>query len=272
MKKSELPVATAPATAEPPGDADLIQRAQGGDGDAYGKLVVKYQDLVYNAVYRMVGREDEAADIAQEAFVKGWRALGSFEGRAQFGTWIYRIAINACISDRRGMKRRKATSLNSAMRGSDDEEGGLDVADGAPEPAEQLVDRENVRLVQEAIGDEIRVARQVDIHLHAVDDFQQVFLREVELFHHRNQRQRHRMLRTARVDFSDLPAPPVERGARHVGVGAFVHHIVHLAAKGIQRGDGAALVRWQEQEAVVEAGAAFCGFVLAILVGSHIRK
>jgi RNA polymerase sigma-70 factor (ECF subfamily) len=153
MKKSEIPVATPPPTAEPPGDADLIQRAQGGDGDAYGKLVVKYQDLVYNAVYRMVGREDEAADIAQEAFVKGWRALGSFEGRAQFGTWIYRIAINACISDRRGMKRRKATSLNSAMRGSDDEEGGLDVADGAPEPAEQLVDRENVRLVQEAIGE-----------------------------------------------------------------------------------------------------------------------
>lgn len=153
MKKSDLPVATPPATAEPPGDADLIQRAQGGDGDAYGKLVVKYQDLVYNAVYRMVGREDEAADIAQEAFVKGWRALGSFEGRAQFGTWIYRIAINACISDRRGLKRRKATSLNSAMRGSDDEEGGLDVADGAPEPAEQLVDRENVRLVQEAIGE-----------------------------------------------------------------------------------------------------------------------
>jgi RNA polymerase sigma-70 factor (ECF subfamily) len=153
MKKSELPVATPPPAAEAGGDADLIRRAQGGDGDAYGKLVVKYQDLVYNAVYRMVNREDQAADIAQEAFVKGWRALSSFEGRAQFGTWIYRIAINACISDRRGLKRRKATSLNSAMGSGDDGEGGMDVADDAPEPVEQLVDNEKVKLVQEAIGE-----------------------------------------------------------------------------------------------------------------------
>jgi RNA polymerase sigma-70 factor, ECF subfamily len=153
MKKSELPVATPPPAAEAGGDADLIRRAQAGDGDAYGKLVVKYQDLVYNAVYRMVNREDQAADIAQEAFVKGWRALASFEGRAQFGTWIYRIAINACISDRRGLKRRKATSLNSAMGGDPDGEGGMDVADDAPEPVEQLVDNEKVKMVQEAIGE-----------------------------------------------------------------------------------------------------------------------
>ncbi|MEK7469779.1 MAG: sigma-70 family RNA polymerase sigma factor [Planctomycetota bacterium] len=153
MKKSELPVATPPPAAEAGGDADLIRRSQGGDGDAYGKLVVKYQDLVYNAVFRMVNREDEAADIAQEAFVKGWRALGSFEGRAQFGTWIYRIAINACISNRRGMKRRKATSLNSAMGSGDDGEGGMDVADDAPEPAERLVENENQRMVQDAIGE-----------------------------------------------------------------------------------------------------------------------
>ncbi|MCE9580927.1 MAG: sigma-70 family RNA polymerase sigma factor [Planctomycetes bacterium] len=152
MKKSELPVEAPPPAVEANGDADLIRRAQRGEGDAYGQLVVKYQDLVYNAVYRMIGREDQAKDIAQEAFVKGWRALGSFEGRAQFGTWIYRIAINACISDRRGLKRRKATSLSGGP-GGDDEEGGLDVADDAPEPPEQVVDNEKVRIVQEAIGE-----------------------------------------------------------------------------------------------------------------------
>ncbi|MCC6740726.1 MAG: sigma-70 family RNA polymerase sigma factor [Planctomycetia bacterium] len=152
MKKSDTSVATPPATAAPTGDAALVERAQRGDGDAYGQLVVKYQDLVYNAVYRMVGSETDASDIAQEAFVKGWKALGSFEGRAQFGTWIYRIAINCCISDRRGLKRRKATSLNSSAGGGEDE-GGMDVADDAPEPAERLVENENVRLVQEAIGE-----------------------------------------------------------------------------------------------------------------------
>jgi RNA polymerase sigma-70 factor (ECF subfamily) len=147
MKKVASPVATpVPAAAT---DEDLVRRALAGDGDSYGKLVVKYQDLVYNVVYRMVGREEEALDIAQEAFVKGWKALASFEGRAQFGTWIYRIAVNACISDRRGAKRRKATSLDAG--GNGEGEGGLDVADDGPAPEDRLESAEKVRLVQDAI-------------------------------------------------------------------------------------------------------------------------
>jgi len=153
-RKSDSVTRTPPPGVANAGDADLIRRAQGGDSDAFGQLVVKYQDLVYNVVYRMLGNAADAADIAQEAFVKGWRALGSFEGRAQFGTWIYRIAINCCISDRRGAKRRKATSLSSSGGGDDGEEGGgrLDVADEGPEPGERVVESENVRLVQDAIG------------------------------------------------------------------------------------------------------------------------
>ena len=152
MKKSELQMLT-PPPAEASPDVELVRRAQHGDGDAYGQLVTKYQDLVYNAVYRMIGREDDSADIAQEAFVKGWKALGSFEGRSQFGTWIYRIAINCCISERRGVKRRRTTSLDSGGRGSEEEGPALDVADDALEPGEQVVEGESVRLVQEAIGD-----------------------------------------------------------------------------------------------------------------------
>ncbi|MBI2921144.1 MAG: sigma-70 family RNA polymerase sigma factor [Planctomycetes bacterium] len=151
MSKGDSQVITPPAGT--PTDAELVRRAQRGDGDAYGVLVVKYQDLVYNAVYRMVGREDEAADISQEAFVKGWKALASFEGRSQFGTWIYRIAINCGISERRGSKRRRAVSLDSGGSGSEEDGGSLDVADDCPEPGERVVETENVRLVQDAIGE-----------------------------------------------------------------------------------------------------------------------
>lgn len=149
IRKAEAQTATPPAGT--PTDAELVKRAQGGDGDAYGLLVTKYQDLVFNVVFRMVGREQDAFDIAQEAFVKGWRALGNFEGRAQFGTWIYRIAINCCISERRGAARKKTTSLDAG--GSEEEGTAVDVPDESGEPSQRLVDRERVRLVQDAIGE-----------------------------------------------------------------------------------------------------------------------
>jgi hypothetical protein len=99
-----------------------------------------------------------------------------------------------------------------------------------------------------------------------------VLLRHIELFDDIHQRLRDRMLWRTAIDGCDFVAPPVERGARHVGIRAFVHHIVHLAAEGIQRRDGAALVFGKEAETVVEAGAAGGRLVLAIFVRSHIRN
>jgi RNA polymerase sigma-70 factor (ECF subfamily) len=75
-------------------DQALVERAQQGDKQAFDVLVLKYQNKIIQLAYRYVHDHDEAMDVAQEAFVKAWRSLGSFRGDSAFFTWIYRIAIN----------------------------------------------------------------------------------------------------------------------------------------------------------------------------------
>jgi RNA polymerase sigma-70 factor, ECF subfamily len=90
-------------------DATLIRQTLAGDRSAFGTLVRKYQDRVYNVVYRLVGHVEDARDITQDAFINAYESLRRFQGDAQFYTWLYRIAINAAISKQR--KRRETVSL-----------------------------------------------------------------------------------------------------------------------------------------------------------------
>jgi len=76
----------------------LIRRIQGGDRDAFGKLVDAYSDLVYTLCLRMLHAEAEAEEAAQDIFIKAFRSLSSFQEKARFSTWLYRIAYNHCIS------------------------------------------------------------------------------------------------------------------------------------------------------------------------------
>ena len=75
-------------------DADLVKRVQAGDNRAFDLLVQKYQHKVINLVGRFVSDQAECQDIAQDAFIKAYRAIGSFRGDSQFYTWLYRIAAN----------------------------------------------------------------------------------------------------------------------------------------------------------------------------------
>jgi RNA polymerase sigma-70 factor (ECF subfamily) len=87
-------------------DAELIAQAQRGDGHAFGMLVTRYQDRIYSTCYRMCSNADDAADLTQTAFVKAFEALPRFEARANFFTWLYRIAVNLILSERRTRLRR----------------------------------------------------------------------------------------------------------------------------------------------------------------------
>ncbi len=75
-------------------DKELVQRVQQGDKSAYDLLVIKYQHKIVQLVNRFVKDPSEAQDVAQEAFIKAYRALGNFRGDSAFYTWLYRIAIN----------------------------------------------------------------------------------------------------------------------------------------------------------------------------------
>jgi RNA polymerase sigma-70 factor (ECF subfamily) len=87
-------------------DQQLVRRVQAGDQSAFNLLVLKYQHRVLKLVGRFVSDATEAQDVAQEAFLKAYRALGSFRGESAFYTWLYRIAINTAKNALVAQKRR----------------------------------------------------------------------------------------------------------------------------------------------------------------------
>lgn len=90
----------------------IVRRAQKGDLAAYDELVRRYQERIYATVYHMTSNHEDANDLAQEAFIKGFQALKSFKGGSSFYTWLYRIAVNKTINFLKQRKNRSAMSLN----------------------------------------------------------------------------------------------------------------------------------------------------------------
>jgi RNA polymerase sigma-70 factor (ECF subfamily) len=91
-----------------PSDAELVSRATSGDEAAFADLVRRHERKVYNLAFRMLGREEDARDAAQDTFVSCYRRLSGFRGEAQFSTWLHRIAVNACYDV---LRRRRGTVL-----------------------------------------------------------------------------------------------------------------------------------------------------------------
>lgn len=138
---------------DPEVDRALVAAAQSGCRSSFDQLVTAYQQRVFNLALRMTSDHDEAADVAQEAFVKAFRALPNFRKDARFSTWIYRITVNASLSRHRkqAVRRRHAPlSLDAAIAGSDGELS-LDPADLRHEPARETTRDETIRMVQREI-------------------------------------------------------------------------------------------------------------------------
>jgi RNA polymerase sigma-70 factor, ECF subfamily len=91
-------------------DLELVKRVQGGDNSAFNLLVQKYQHRIGAVIGRFVHDYAESQDIAQETFIRAYRAINSFRGDAQFYTWLYRIAVNTAKNHLVSMKRRPPTS------------------------------------------------------------------------------------------------------------------------------------------------------------------
>ncbi len=131
----------------------LVRRARRGDVAAFGKLVEQYQDALFNGIYRMVSRREDAEDLAQETFVRAFKAMPGFKERSSFYTWLYSIAVNLVISHR----RKSATAAGRANPVSLDhlgEENGrpLDLDGQAERPDEIAQRHEHHRRVHEAIA------------------------------------------------------------------------------------------------------------------------
>jgi RNA polymerase sigma-70 factor, ECF subfamily len=129
-------------------DHAAIQAVLAGDKEAYGALVVRHSHSLFRVAYRITGNEADAEDVVQEAFLRGYRKLAGFEARANFGTWIYRIAVH-CALDR--VKRRRGNEVAQVGETNDPEQDQLQVADEAAGPDRLLLSGEISSMQQDAL-------------------------------------------------------------------------------------------------------------------------
>ncbi len=103
-------------------DQALVRAAQRGDMAAFEELVARHRDKIYARAYSMMRNEEEAIDLSQEAWVKGWQRLQQFQGESSFGTWMTRIVINLCLDQLRRQKRQRTESIEEM----NEESGGVE--------------------------------------------------------------------------------------------------------------------------------------------------
>ncbi len=130
-------------------DRLLIKRAREGDQKAFEELLNKYRNLVYHVMMKMVRNPQEAEDLCQEAFIKAFRALASFNEEFAFSTWLMKIATNNCIDFLR-KKKLKTYSIDEPVQYKD-ERVKIEVPDHDPTPEKLLLREERNKMLDDAI-------------------------------------------------------------------------------------------------------------------------
>ena len=130
-----------------PTDEDLVAAFQSGDIPAFDQLVRRWDRKIQGVIYRLVGNHDEARDLSQEAFLKAYRALGTFKQEARFSSWLYQIAINATRDRLRRRRRRTDLSLDDV-----EEKGESSLRDGAPSALDLIESSDLSRVVAAAMA------------------------------------------------------------------------------------------------------------------------
>jgi RNA polymerase sigma-70 factor (ECF subfamily) len=125
----------------------LVGRAQEGDSAAFEQLVVSSQNEVYALAFKLLGNEQDALDISQDAFLKAYLSIGSFRGDSKFSVWLYRVTYNLCLDKLRKKKRRRETRLDNDA----DTELELQFEDPSPSPEERLLSRETSEIVRRGL-------------------------------------------------------------------------------------------------------------------------
>lgn len=131
-------------------DLQLVERVREGDKHAYGLLVEKYRRKLMRLLSRMVRDQDEVEDIAQEAFIKAYRALPQFRGDAAFYTWLYRIAVNTAKNYLAAKGRGMQTISDQAYNDEDEPDERL-VAQDNNTPESELLSKQMAYAVNEAV-------------------------------------------------------------------------------------------------------------------------
>ena len=159
-------------------DECLIRDLRAGVDSAYETLIDRYQQPVYNLVYRLLDDPSESSDVVQEVFLKVFRNIGSFRANSSLKTWIYRIAYNEAWNHRRWFTRHKRQEVGLER----EEEGSVCFHDVLPDPSRSafdiVSDRETHALIEEAMGD-INPAFRAAVVLRDIEDLSYEEIAEV---------------------------------------------------------------------------------------------
>jgi RNA polymerase sigma-70 factor, ECF subfamily len=131
---------------------DLMARVAKGDDEAFEILVNRHQTSISNLIYRFVGDRTQAKDLAQEVFLRVWQAAKTYEPKAKFTTWIYRIATNLCLNELKSAHRRRWFPFH---RSDEDEGSSIEetLSDGSPSAEDLVLTREQSRRISDALRD-----------------------------------------------------------------------------------------------------------------------
>jgi RNA polymerase sigma-70 factor (ECF subfamily) len=143
--------ATAQASITSSDEDQWVSAAQNGDLEAFNRLVVLYQDRIYNLALRLLGDEDSAADITQDAFLSAYRNLANFH-HGLFRAWLYRIATNACYDELRRRKRRPVISLEYEDEAEERLLEPYDIEDDNKSPEKEYEQHELAQTIQHALN------------------------------------------------------------------------------------------------------------------------
>lgn len=131
----------------------LVRKAQNNDLSAFDELVRLYQNKVYALCTHLAGNHADAQDLAQEAFIRAFRAMGSFRNDADFGTWMHRITVNLWLNlKRKNSGRPPVAYLDEPYQGEDGSDVQREIADGDGDPLQLLEEKEYRGLVRAALG------------------------------------------------------------------------------------------------------------------------
>ncbi|MHB8859836.1 MAG: RNA polymerase sigma factor [Thermoleophilia bacterium] len=147
-----------------PTDDELIAEIRQGKAEALETLVSRYETRVYNLSYKMLGNKQDAEDVLQDTFLNVVRSLDSFRSRSSFSTWLYRVATNAALTKLRQRSRRDKSEsefLDEVYSIKDAAHAESRLVDWSDRPAQQLLDDEAKRVMEEAIEELPEIYRVV---------------------------------------------------------------------------------------------------------------
>lgn len=130
----------------------LIKKAKRGDLQAFEELIIDYEQLVYNVIYRMMGNVEDTYDLSQETLIKVYKNIRQFDGKSKFSTWLYRIATNTCLDELRRRKGKDTFSIDQTIESEDGEIAPQHI-DKKENVEEKILDKEKTQIIQAALDE-----------------------------------------------------------------------------------------------------------------------